>query len=260
MRSEVQRHVFNPLFYFVWPCGLLRVRSWIAGTLGSWVRILRGMTFLQVLSCTGRGLARGWSPIKDSQFRKLILNWNRPDDQTRKKMNKLMEWHINCRASYEPITNVSTAVAYFRHYLGTAALAARARGSRGYKMSFPGEVTFRNEGGRRAERERNTNCDVALDNSSLHTSNSYIARFSSTFFALWQHRGLASRRLLHAWSNWILYTPTTRASVQQVTEADWLTRGRDSRCAEASKTQPPSFVSVSIAWAFAGVYLAPAAY
>jgi hypothetical protein len=28
-----------------------------------------------------------------------------------------------------------------------------------------------------------------------------------------------------------------------VTDADWLTRARDSRCAEASKTQPPSFMS-----------------
>jgi hypothetical protein len=34
----------------------------------------------------------------------------------------------------------------------------------------------------------------------------------------------------------------TRASVRQVTEADWLTKARD-RCAEASKTQSPSFVS-----------------
>jgi hypothetical protein len=31
-----------------------------------------------------------------------------------------------------------------------------------------------------------------------------------------------------------------------VTEADWLTWARDSRCAEASRTQLPSFVSVSI--------------
>jgi hypothetical protein len=36
---------------------------------------------------------------------------------------------------------------------------------------------------------------------------------------------------------------TTRVRVQQVTEADWLSRARDSRCAEASKTQPPPFVS-----------------
>jgi hypothetical protein len=57
---------------------------------------------------------------------------------------------------------------------------------------------------------------------------------------------LACRRLLHAWSNWIRETPTTRASVQQVNETDWLTRARDSRWAEASKTQSPSFVSSSI--------------
>jgi hypothetical protein len=112
------------------------------------------------------------------------------------------------------------------------------------------------------------------------------------FLELWQRRGLTFRRLLHAWSNWMLYTPalwpacvepgacdvhperfntsvvylmlntnnflhvntiftqyttntificdtiniTTRANVQQVTEADWLTRARD-------KTQSPSFVS-----------------
>jgi hypothetical protein len=35
---------------------------------------------------------------------------------------------------------------------------------------------------------------------------------------------------------------TTLAIVQQVTEADWLTRPRDSRCAEPSKLQPPSCV------------------
>jgi hypothetical protein len=31
-----------------------------------------------------------------------------------------------------------------------------------------------------------------------------------------------------------------------VTEADWLTTARDRICAEASKTQPPSFVSVTV--------------
>jgi hypothetical protein len=32
-----------------------------------------------------------------------------------------------------------------------------------------------------AQREQNTNCDVALANNSLHTSNAYIACFSSMF-------------------------------------------------------------------------------
>jgi hypothetical protein len=34
-------------------------------------------------------------------------------------------------------------------------------------------------------------------------------------------------------------------SAQQATEADWLTRERDSRCAEPSKTRPPSYVPVT---------------
>jgi hypothetical protein len=149
-------------------------------------------------------------------------------------------------------------------------------------------VTDRNEGGWRAERY--SNCDVALANNSLRTSGAYTARFSSTLLRC----EVACRRLLHASSNWILYTPalwcacvdagacdvhlprfntptvnpmlntnnllhvnttstqyttntiftcntnntTTRASLQQVTEADRITRARDTRCVEASKTQP----------------------
>jgi hypothetical protein len=64
--------------------------------------------------------------------------------------------------------------------------------------------------------------------------------------ALWQHHELACWCLFHAWSNYILYAPTIWVSVQQVTEANWLTRVHDSRCAEASKIQLPSFVSVGI--------------
>jgi hypothetical protein len=40
---------------------------------------------------------------------------------------------------------------------------------------------------------------------------------------------------------------STRASVQQEVEADWLTTPRDIRCAEASKIQPSSFVSRNLA-------------
>jgi hypothetical protein len=40
---------------------------------------------------------------------------------------------------------------------------------------------------------------------------------------------------------------TTLSSVRQATEADWLTRARDSTCAEASKTRPPSFVRRTLA-------------
>jgi hypothetical protein len=35
--------------------------------------------------------------------------------------------------------------------------------------------------------------------------------------------------------------------LRQATEADWLTRTRDSRCAEPSKTRPPSFMPVTCA-------------
>jgi hypothetical protein len=38
------------------------------------------------------------------------------------------------------------------------------------------------------------------------------------------------------------YEHFTRVNTQQVTEADWSTRARDSRCAEAAKTQLPLFV------------------
>jgi hypothetical protein len=38
----------------------------------------------------------------------------------------------------------------------------------------------------------------------------------------------------------------TEYFIHQVSEADWLTRARDSRCAEASITQPPLFVSVTL--------------
>jgi hypothetical protein len=62
---------------------------------------------------------------------------------------------------------------------------------------------------------------------------------------------LNTNNLLHANTTFTQYTTntistcntnntTTRESVQQVTEADWLTRARDSRCAEALKTQLPS--------------------
>jgi hypothetical protein len=45
----------------------------------------------------------------------------------------------------------------------------------------------------------------------------------------------------------VLYGPTVasgaqRDSVQQATDADWLTRTRDSRCAEPFRTRPPSCV------------------
>jgi hypothetical protein len=35
-------------------------------------------------------------------------------------------------------------------------------------------------------------------------------------------------------------------SVQQATEADWLTRARDIRCAEESKTRPPLYVAIML--------------
>jgi hypothetical protein len=37
-----------------------------------------------------------------------------------------------------------------------------------------------------------------------------------------------------------------RLNVQQATEADCLTRARDSRCAELSKTRPPSYVQTTL--------------
>jgi hypothetical protein len=37
-----------------------------------------------------------------------------------------------------------------------------------------------------------------------------------------------------------------RQSIQQATEADWLTRTHDSRCAEPYKTRPPSYALVNI--------------
>lgn len=55
---------------------------------------------------------------------------------------------------------------------------------------------------------------------------------------------LNTNNLLHvnAISTFNRNNSNARASVQQVTEAEWLTRPRDSRCAEESKTEPPSFV------------------
>jgi hypothetical protein len=38
----------------------------------------------------------------------------------------------------------------------------------------------------------------------------------------------------------------TKASIQQVTETDWLTRPCDNRCAVAFKTWLPSFVPVTL--------------
>jgi hypothetical protein len=36
-----------------------------------------------------------------------------------------------------------------------------------------------------------------------------------------------------------------RLSIQQATEADWLTTARDFKCAEPSKTRPPSHVPIT---------------
>jgi hypothetical protein len=41
-------------------------------------------------------------------------------------------------------------------------------------------------------------------------------------------------------------TQRERQSVRQAIEADWLTRARDFKCAEPSKTQPPSYVPVTL--------------
>jgi hypothetical protein len=38
----------------------------------------------------------------------------------------------------------------------------------------------------------------------------------------------------------------TEDFIHHLSEADWLTRARDSKCAEASKIRPPSFVSVTL--------------
>jgi hypothetical protein len=48
-------------------------------------------------------------------------------------------------------------------------------------------------------------------------------------------------------TNGICFTlEVTEYFIHQLPEADWLIRGCESRCAEASKTQPPSFVSVTL--------------
>jgi hypothetical protein len=46
-------------------------------------------------------------------------------------------------------------------------------------------------------------------------------------------------------TNCVCFTHKSLNTLYTHSEADWLTRSRDSRCAEASKTQPPSFVSVT---------------
>jgi hypothetical protein len=146
-------------------------------------------------------------------------------------------------------------------------------------------VTDTKQGGWRALRD--TNCDVAFANNSLHTSNAYTTRFTGnimdwhvgvgfrlevTEYFTRQVSGLPvqltpallcfntpivylmvnTNNSLHIKTKITQYTRsaiftcnniTTRASVQRVTEANWLTKARDSRCAEASKIQPPSFVS-----------------
>jgi hypothetical protein len=52
-------------------------------------------------------------------------------------------------------------------------------------------------------------------------------------------------RLLYWWDIPISLE-VTEYFIHHLSEADWLTRARDSRCAEESKTQPPSFVSATL--------------
>jgi hypothetical protein len=76
----------------------------------------------------------------------------------------------------------------------------------------------------------------------------------AAFRVLYLYLILNTNNLLHVNTTFTQYTTntifkrntnntTTRASVQEVTEADWLTRSRGSKREEAFKTQPPSFVS-----------------
>jgi hypothetical protein len=56
------------------------------------------------------------------------------------------------------------------------------------------------------------------------------------------------RRCRERYTNGVCFMfEVTEYFIHHLSEADWLTRARDSRCAEASKTQPPSFVSVTLA-------------
>jgi hypothetical protein len=68
-----------------------------------------------------------------------------------------------------------------------------------------GKVTDKIEGRWHAEKERNTNCDVPANNS-LHTSNAYIARLSSTFLCFGN---------IMDWHADVCF-------MLEVTEADWL--------------------------------------
>jgi hypothetical protein len=62
-----------------WPHGLRHELSSLARTLGSWVRIpLKVRMFICVYSvCVGNGLAKGWSPSKESCLRIKKLKWNK---------------------------------------------------------------------------------------------------------------------------------------------------------------------------------------
>jgi hypothetical protein len=54
------------------------------------------------------------------------------------------------------------------------------------------------------------------------------------------------RREREMYTNGVCCTPeVTEYFIHQLSEADWFTRSRDGRCAEASKTRPP-FVSVTL--------------
>lgn len=52
---------------------------------------------------------------------------------------------------------------------------------------------------------------------------------------------------VHSHTNGVCFTlEVTDYFIQQLSATDWLTMARDSSCAEAFKTQLPSFVSVTL--------------
>jgi hypothetical protein len=71
--------------------------------------------------------------------------------------------------------------------------------------------------------------------------------YYNVYTSFWDNLYIYTHTHTHTNTNGVCFTlEVTEYFIHHLCEADWLTRARDSRCAEVSNTQPPSFVTVTL--------------